>query len=299
MRYSTESTILPTSAPELLEWAAAHVEARGFHDGRDGHIFGHNGTTTRYLTPGILGALDVAGGYVRMSSMRSYDYDAIEAAQLLALDVLSDLVSGGAVVHDTAWTSEERHRRAVVHRWGMEEGRTAAEVAGVFREAAVLAGRAQAAVQRLGVLGCERTSAGVLEWAAVRVESVGHRPAEESHDPAGYVDTAACTMLHALERAMRAVKPQPSERHPAWAAYREASGAVRLLAEYLAGGPVAPDGGPLEVEAEYRAVVLAWGNQAGRTAAEVAAAFRAAAPGPAGLEPVPDMGFPRVAGALF
>ncbi|RZU28221.1 hypothetical protein EV284_6387 [Streptomyces sp. BK022] len=299
MQYSVESTILPVSAPELLEWAAAHVEARGFHDGRDGSQFGPHGTTTRLLTPGILGALDVAGGDGRMSSSRRYDYDAIEAARRLALDVLSDLLSGGAVVHDTAWGSEERHRRAVVHRWGMEEGRTAAEVAGAFREAAVLAGRAHAAVQRLGVRACERTPAGVLEWAAIRVETVGHRPGEESHDPAGYVDTAPCTMLHALERAVRAVKPLPSERNPEWGAYREASDAVRLMAEYLAGGPVAPDGGPLEVDAQRRAVILAWGNRAGRTTEEVAAAFRAAAPGPAGLEMVPSVTFPVAVGALF
>ncbi|MFF0386803.1 DUF6197 family protein [Streptomyces sp. NPDC004286] len=287
MRYSAESTVLPTSAQELLEWAAAHVEARGFHDGRDGERFGRRGgvTATRLLTPGILGALDVAGGDGRMSSSRAYDYDAIGKAQLLALDVLSDLLSEGAVVHDTSWASEERHRRAVVHLWGTEEGCTAAEVSEAFQEAAVLAGRAQAALQRFGVRACERTAAGVLEWAAVRVESVGHRPAEESHDPAGYVDTAACTMLHALERAMRAVKPLPSERPPAWEAYREASDAVRLVAEHLAGGPVAPDGGPWEVETGHRAVILAWGNKYGRTTAEVAAALRAAATGAGGAAP--------------
>ncbi|NUR01327.1 MAG: hypothetical protein HOY79_33825 [Streptomyces sp.] len=283
MRYSVESTILPTTAPDLLEWAAAHVESRGFHDGRDGHIFARGGgiTTTRLLKPGILGALDVAGGDGRMSSARTYDYPAIRAAERLALDVVADLVSGGAVVHDLEWADEARHRRGVVHRWGMQEERTGADVAALFREAAEVANDALTAATRPGRPPRALrpvTLAGVLEWAAAHVEEVGHRAGEESHDPAGHVDSAACTMLHALDRALVAATPSPSERE-AWEAYWAVRPlAFRVLVGHLMGGDLDLGDDDNAAMRWLRGVVLMWGNFPDRSTEEVAAAFRAAIP---------------------
>jgi hypothetical protein len=292
MHYSAESTILPTNARDLLEWGAAHIESRGFHDGRDGQRFGHDGTTTTtaLLRPGMLGALDVAGGDGRRSSARRYDYDALHAAQRLALDTLADLAAGGAVVHDPDWADEYRHRRYVIHAWGMQDGRTGADAAALFREAAGHAERAAAAATRPGRPPRRIrpvSAASVLEWAAAHLEDVGHRPDYFTHDPAGYADTAACTMLHALDRALVAAKPYPSDGHEAWNAYRAAApAALRLIAEHVAGGPVDADD-DWETKKRRRSVVLDWGNRAGRSAAEVAAAFRAAADGDAGALEVP------------
>ncbi|MET8824197.1 DUF6197 family protein [Streptomyces rochei] len=285
MRYSAESTVLPTTAPDLLNWAAAHVEARGFHDGRDGDRFGRDRgvTATRLLTPGILGALDVAGGDGRRSSGRTYDLPALYAAQRLALDTLSDLVAGGAVVHDADWPDEYRHRRYVVHLWGTQGGRTRGEVVEVFREAAGLTERAQAAAARPGrpptrlPLG---SVASVLEWAAAHLEDVGHRPGLESHDPAGFADSSGCTALHALDRAFVAAKPNPADGREAWAAYGEAEAAWRLFVEHITGGPLVnvDDMTGWELARHLRGTVLMWGNEPGRSTADVVAAFRAAVP---------------------
>ncbi|MFG3287309.1 DUF6197 family protein [Streptomyces sp. NPDC048179] len=281
MQYSADSTILPTNARDLLEWAAAHVDARGFHDGRDGRRFGSNGTTTRHLTPGMLGALDVAGGDGRQASARTYDYDALHAAQRLALDTVADLASGGAVVHDDDWADEYRYRRATVHLWGMEDGRTGAEVAALFREAAGHVERAAAAATRPGRPPLRLpvpTVDGVLAWAALHIEDTGHRPDLATHAPAGYADSAACTMLHALDRALVAAKPYPNSSRDWWAAYGEAGPeALRLIADHVAGRPVVDNGDAWETKKRRRSFVLDWGNQPGRSTADVAAAFRAAA----------------------
>lgn len=286
MRYSAESTVLPTTAHDLLEWAAAHIESRGFHDGRDGQRFGHDGstTTTALLRPGILGALDVAGGDGRRSSGRMYDYPALYAAQRLALDTLADLTAGGAVAHDPDWTDEYRHRRYVAHAWGTQDGRTRAEAVALFREAAGLADDATAAATRPGRPPARLdlpTTGDVLGWAAAHIEAAGHRPGGLAHDPDGFAGTAPCTMLHALDRAGIAAKPIPAEGRAQWAAYGKAvPAALRLLAEHVAGGPVEIRVGEegRDVIARRRAVVLAWGNAPGRSGAEVAAAFRAAMP---------------------
>jgi hypothetical protein len=283
MRYSAESTILPTTAHDLLEWAAAHIEARGFHDGRDGDRFGHDGstTTTALLRPGMLGALDVAGGDGRRASARTYDYDALYAAQRLALDTLADLTAGGAVTHDPDWTDEYQRRRYVVHTWGMQDGRTGADAVALFREAAGLAERAAAAAARPGRPPARLylpTAGDVLEWAAAHIEGVGHHRGHVTHDPAGFADSAACTMLHALDRALVAAKPNPGDSHDWWDAYRAAEpGALRLIAEHITGGPV-DAGDDRETKKRRRAVVLDWCNEPGRTTADVVAAFRAAAP---------------------
>lgn len=282
MRYSTESTVLPTTAPDLLEWAAAHVENLGLLRGRA--LYGTNTTTTRLATPSMVGAFDVASGGGRQSSGRTYDYPAVYAARRLALDVLSDLIAGGALAHDTDWDDEENQRRYVVQSWGAQDGRTRDEAAAMFREAARLSGWAgQARVQPGRVLhgARPRTADAVLELAAAHIEDVGHRPGMETRDPAGFTETAACTMLHALDRAMVAARPIPADGHEAWDAYRAAApAALRLLVDHVTGGTLTPADGEhwCATRRRLRGTVLLWGNEPGRSTAEVAAAFRAAVP---------------------
>ncbi|MFD0393395.1 DUF6197 family protein [Streptomyces nogalater] len=75
----------------------------------------------------------------------------------------------------------------------------------------------------------------MLEWAARHLEDVGHSADHFTHGP-GYVESAPCTMLHALDRALVAAKPYPSDGPEAWDAYREAAPtALRLVAEHVAG----------------------------------------------------------------
>lgn len=285
MRYSAESAILPMNAPDLLSWAAVHVEARGFHNGRDGNKFGRDRgvTATRLLTPGILGALDVAGGDGRHISGRTYDYPALYAAQRLALDTLSDLVTGGAVVHDSDWPDEYRHRRHIVHQWGAQADRTPDDVVEVLGEAARLAESAATAAARTGrpAARIHRASVGgVLAWAATHLEDVGHRPGLESHDPAGFADSSACTALHALDRAFVAAKPNPADDREAWAAYEETESAWCLFVEHITGDSLVNTDGVTgwELARHLRGTVLMWGNEPGRSTADVVAAFRAAVP---------------------
>ncbi|MHB9861932.1 DUF6197 family protein [Streptomyces sp. YIM S03343] len=284
MHYSPESTILPTNASDLLEWAAEHIDARGFHFGHDGSRFGHDGSTTRtaLLRPGILGALDVAGGDGRQASTRVYDYPAIHAARRLALDLTADLVSGGAVRHDPDWVDQFQYRRYLVHAWGMQTGRTGAEAADLFRRAAGHAERAAAAATRPGRPPQRLylpTAGDVLTWAAAHIEDAGHRPGTETHAPDGYAGSAACTMLHALDRAVLAAKPDPGDRHADWEAYRNAgSRALRLVVEEVTGGPVDADSDARAVAKHLRGMLLMWGDEPGRSTAEVAAVFRAAVP---------------------
>lgn len=296
MRYSAESTVLPTTAHDLLEWAADHIESRGFHNGRDGDRFGHDRgtTTTCLLTPGILGALDVAGGDGRRASARTYDYPALYAAQRLALDTLADLVTGGAATHDLDWVDQTRYRRAVVHTWAARDGRTPAGVVAALREAAAIAERATDVRVRLASPPAPASVAVTLEWAAVHIGAVGHRPGMQTHDPAGHSHTAACTMLHALDVVDQALRPIPGDAFQDWDAYREASaGALRAVAEYVKGEPIVTRDGDDEwaTRRRMRGTVLVWanrpwGDQPGRSTADVAAAFRAAIPAAAGGDDV-------------
>lgn len=285
MRYSAESTVLPTTAHDLLAWAASHVEARGYHHGRDGDRFAHDGatTTTALLRPGILGALDVAGGEGRRSSSRTYDYGALYAAHRLALDTVSDLAAGGSIAHDADWMDVYRQRRCLLHAWGMQDGRTGADVVALLREAAALAERAAADAIRPGRPPHRllRPSAGdVLAWAAAHIIAAGHRPGDLMHAPDGFVGTAPCTTLYALERALAAAKPNPGDSPAEWEAYRAAAAdAPALLAQLVTGVPVGPGAGESvrDVAKRQRAAVLAWGNAPGRSAAEVVSVFLAAA----------------------
>jgi hypothetical protein len=86
-------------------------------------------------------------------------------------------------------------------------------------------------------------------------------------------------MLHALDRALCAAKPTSGESPQEWDAYREAApAALRLLVEHVTGGPVDAGEDAWATARRLRGTVLVWGNEPGRSTAEVAAAFRAAAP---------------------
>jgi hypothetical protein len=162
----------------------------------------------------------------------------------------------------------------------MEDGRTGAEAAALFRKAALYAEHAAVAATRPGRPPRRirpASAAAVLEWAAGHLEDVGHAPDYYTH-AAGYVDSAPCTMLHALDRALVAAKPNPGDCHEWWDAYREAApAALRLVAEHVAGRPV-DAGDDYETKKRQRETVLAWGNEAGRSTADVVAVFRAAVP---------------------
>lgn len=280
--YSTESAFLPTNAPDLLDWAAAHIEHQGFHDGSDGRLFGQRGgvTSTRHLIPSMLGAFDVAAGDGRRgSSNRTYDNQALYAAQRLALDVLSDFLAGGAMPHDPHF-AYERHRRYMLMAWGKREGRTRDEAAAAFRHAARLAKHAQAAIARPGRQLSPVTSAGLLGWAAAHLEDVTMRPGGLTHDPEGFVNTAPCTLLHAVDRAQRTAQPIPSDEPPRFHAFNRARDeALRVLASHLAGEEVTagPDEPAGEADRRRREIVLSWGNEPGRTESEAVEALRVAA----------------------
>ncbi|MET7490197.1 DUF6197 family protein [Streptomyces sp. NPDC005538] len=282
LRYSTESTLLPTNAPDLLDWAASHIENRGFYDGREGGLFGKGGTTTRFLVPSMVGAFNVAAGEGRISTARTYDYPALHSAERLALDVLSDYLAGGAMPHDPRF-EDENHRRFMLQDWGRREGRTRDEAAAAFRHAARLAERAQSAAVRPGRPPRPRhpiTASGLLEWAAAHLEDVTMRPGGLTHDPDGFADTAPCTLLHAVDRAQRIAEPIPADSPLHFRAFRQARGnAIQELSNRLAGEDITagPDEPAYEVDRRRRDIILMWGNQPGRTEGEAVEALRAAA----------------------
>ncbi|MER5638298.1 DUF6197 family protein [Kitasatospora sp. NPDC002227] len=134
-QYDQESDVLPVTAHWLLLWAAGHVEQVGLFQGDD--RFAGTGRTVT-LQASTLGAFDVAGGDGRGSSQRAYDWPAVQAANALALALLSDHLNGGPVEFPEGADKEEQRyaRRRLVHVWGCAPGRTAAEAAAMFRAAA-------------------------------------------------------------------------------------------------------------------------------------------------------------------
>ncbi|MFJ9580652.1 DUF6197 family protein [Streptomyces sp. NPDC101191] len=282
LRYSTESTLLPTNAPDLLDWAAAHIENRGFYDGREGGLFAKGGTTTRFLVPSMVGAFNVAAGDGRRSTARTYDYPALYSAERLALDVLSDFLAGGAMPHDPRF-EDENHRRFILQDWGRREVRTRDEAAAAFRHAARLAERAQSTATRPGRPPRPPhpvTASGLLEWAAAQLTDVTMRPGGLTHDPDGFADTAPCTLLHAVDRALRIAQPIPADSHLHFRAFHQARDrALQELSDRLAGEDITagPDEPAYEVARRRREAILTWGNHPDRTEGEAVEALRAAA----------------------
>lgn len=291
--YSPEDTRLPTTAAELLDWAAAHVVHVGLHQGEG--MFGSSGQTrTVRLRASMAGALDVAGGDGRLSTARTYDWLAIDAARHDACDVLSDYLAGGALTLPEDWPDEDWYRRYYIQQWGHEDGRTAEDAAAAFSAAARLAERAAAVAAARPGRPPRRlrpaTTTGLLAWMAAHLEDVTLWGGVESHDPAGFADTAPCTVLHAFDRAQRAAIPGPGEYPKDWEGSAESRvEALLLLSDLVAGGPVDDGPEPLEewgrVRREYdrartlrrRGVVARWGAEPGRTTWDVVETLREAA----------------------
>ncbi|MGW9047305.1 DUF6197 family protein [Streptomyces lydicus] len=167
VRYSPNSVIVPDAAAEILAWAAEHIENVGLHQG--GRLFAGPGrTATLPCLP--RGAVSVAAGEGRFAAGRTYDYEAIWAAEREALRLLAEQVTGQPFESVTdRGQVRERYWRPV-DAWGMGEGRTAAEVAQVMRAAAV---------RGLADVGCAAESAAEgsgLEGAALPEHMAG-RPA--------------------------------------------------------------------------------------------------------------------------
>lgn len=196
--------------------------------------------------------------------------------------VLSDYLAGGAMPHDPRW-EDESHRRFMLMDWGRREGRTRDEAAAAFRHAARLAERVQAAAERPGRPPRPPhpiTASGLLEWAAAHLEDVTMRPGGLTHDPDGFADTAPCTLLHAVDRALRIAKPIPADGHLHFRAFHQAKeSALQELSSRLAGHDISagPDEPAYEVARRRRDLILTWGNRPGRTEEEALQELRAAA----------------------
>ncbi|MCC3773658.1 DUF6197 family protein [Streptomyces sp. UNOB3_S3] len=140
VRYTPNSVMVPDTAPEILRWAACHIENVGLHQGR-GLFNGPGRTVTLACHP--RGAVSVAAGRGRFAAGRTYDHDAIWAAEREALRLLAEHVTGQPMELLTDSAAVRACYWRPVDKWGMAEGRTAAEVADVLR--AVAAGAAPAA----------------------------------------------------------------------------------------------------------------------------------------------------------
>ncbi|MEU3351310.1 DUF6197 family protein [Streptomyces sp. NPDC037389] len=137
VRYTPNSVIVPDTAPEILRWAACHIENVGLHQGQ--RLFNGPGRTVT-LACRPRGALSVAAGFGRIASGRTYDHDAIRAAEREALRLLAEHVTGQPMEVLTDSAAVRACYWRPVDEWGMAQGRTAAEVAKVMR--AVAAGAA-------------------------------------------------------------------------------------------------------------------------------------------------------------
>jgi len=280
------SSRLPTTPESLLLWAADHLEHVGWYRSDDGERFAPGSSHVADSACSMIGALDVAGGEGRRTSQHCENHPALRfAAQLAALDELSDLLAGGAVTipHDAA--EERQFRRDLLHVWSTSPGRSVEEVTAALRAGAARCRRAAAALeqvaappQRLPTV----TASHVLGWAAQHLSAVGLRRGPENFDPAGFGDSAPCTVLHAFDRAQRAARADPDQPVEVWTWSREArTEALRSLSDTVAGGaigdPAPTHSGQQAQEAHRRTLVGQWAQMPGRTLAEVTAVFRSAA----------------------
>lgn len=136
MRYSPNSTLIPTDPAELLRWAAAHIEHVDLNRIDDRHYAGSG--PTRFKKCSAYGALLVAAGDGRRSSARTYDGPAIRRAENEAFRILADHVHGQTVHAPDGWRIEDWHRH-IAHRWSMEDSRTQDQVITGLLEAAEVA----------------------------------------------------------------------------------------------------------------------------------------------------------------
>ncbi|MFD0417815.1 DUF6197 family protein [Streptomyces sp. NPDC127108] len=126
------------------------------------------------------------------------------------------------------------------------------------------------------------TAARVLAAAADHMERVGLYQGERLWQPGKPGESAPCTMLHAWDQGVRAVKPRWSIRdEELWSAFHRAlRHSLVVLSDHLNGRPVPPTAWRhlRMVEDAYRRIALwCWGDEPGRTTEEAVEAFRAAA----------------------
>lgn len=121
----------------------------------------------------------------------------------------------------------------------------------------------------------------ILTYAAEHIEGVGLYQGEHLWQPGRMGDVAPCSVLHAWELGVAAARPARSVRGHAWDIFHTAlRDSLILISDYAHGGPIPPErweGLNMDERAYRRTVLWCWGDEPGRTAEEVAAAFRAVA----------------------
>ncbi|MEU6295325.1 DUF6197 family protein [Streptomyces erythrochromogenes] len=138
IRYSPESIVIADTPAAILEWAAHHIENVGIHQGP--HLFDGPGRTA-LLPCWPRGALEVAAGRARGAAGRTYDWPRINQARAEAFALLAETLTGNPVDAADPAAADTVHRDAI-DRWSAEPGRTAADAARAFREAAARADHA-------------------------------------------------------------------------------------------------------------------------------------------------------------
>ncbi|WP_189998198.1 DUF6197 family protein, partial [Streptomyces rubradiris] len=133
IRYTPDSVLIPSTAGDLLEWAAHHITRVGIYQSRYSLFSGPGRLVNRRCSVG--GALDVAAGRDRMAPDRSYDLKAIGAALDDAYRILAEHLEGGPVPVPSG-REPARHHKVIVHLWTLAPGRTAQEAAAALRAAA-------------------------------------------------------------------------------------------------------------------------------------------------------------------
>ncbi|MFD6468707.1 DUF6197 family protein [Streptomyces goshikiensis] len=135
IRYTPESIVIADTPAAILEWAAHHIEHVGIHQGP--RLFAGPGRTA-LLPCWPRGALEVAAGQGRGAAGRTYGWARIHQARDEAFALLADTLTGHpADAADPAAAKD--HHQDVIDRWSAEPGRTAADAARAFREAAARA----------------------------------------------------------------------------------------------------------------------------------------------------------------
>ncbi|GAA2242176.1 hypothetical protein GCM10010232_31560 [Streptomyces amakusaensis] len=120
------------------------------------------------------------------------------------------------------------------------------------------------------------TPAAILEWAAHHIEHVGIHQGPHLYAGPGRIALLPCWPRGALEVAAGHARGAVGRTYD-WARINHARDeAFALLAETLTGHP-ADAADPADAKAVHRAVIDRWSAEPGRTAADAATAFRAAA----------------------
>ncbi|WP_043469304.1 DUF6197 family protein [Kitasatospora sp. MBT66] len=135
IRYTPESIVIADNPAAILEWAAHHIEHVGIHQGP--RLFAGPGRTA-LLPCWPRGALEVAAGEGRGAAGRTYDWARIHGARDEAFALLAETLTGRPAEAADPAAAKDQHRD-VIDRWSAEPGRTAADAARAFREAAVRA----------------------------------------------------------------------------------------------------------------------------------------------------------------